>query len=183
MAVCSPGLELAVPLELTPAVPLGVAPDTPAVIIATLVTVDFWPSGRVVVCTTRLVCEDGAALEVEAPEEGEGLAEEDKVWEPPPTVLTTVTPAAFTVVTTEPAERVLRTVAPAALVVVRTAPAAREAGAEVGPLEALVGAPDDDDPAGAEVTLEGEPGLDEPPFVVGVLGLMSDPELEDVTGP
>ena len=51
MAVCSPGLELAVPLALpTPAVPLGVAPvSPPAVIKVTAVTVDFWPLGRVVV--------------------------------------------------------------------------------------------------------------------------------------
>ena len=135
------------------------------------------------VCTIRLVCEDAAASEVEAPGEEEGLPEEDIVRVPPPTVLTTVTPAALTVVTTEPAERVLTTVTPAALVVVRRAPALREAGADVGPWEALLEAPELDDPAGVEVTLEGEPGLDEPAFVVAVLGLEFGPELLDVTGP
>ena len=182
IAVCSPGLELAVPLELTPAVPVGVAPDDPAVTIATLVTVDFWPLGSVVVCTTRLVCDDAAALEVAAAEE-DGLPEEDMVREPPPTVLTTVTPAALTVVTTEPAERVLTAVAPAALVVVSRAPAVREAGADIGAPDVLAGAPEDDESAGVEVTVEGEPGLDEPAFVVAVLGLEFGPELLEVAGP
>ncbi len=146
MAVCNPGLELAVLLELTPAVPLGVAAASPpAVTIVTAVTVDFWPLGRVVVWTTRLVCEDGGALEVEAPEVEEGLPEEDMVREPPPTVLMTVTPAALTVVTTEPTERVLRTVTPTALVVVRRAPAVRDAGADDGPAEVLPGDPEVDD--------------------------------------
>lgn len=153
IAVCSPGfeVEVAVPLPLTPALPLGVAPATPAVTIATLVTVDFWPLGRVVVWTTRL--EEREVLDVDAPEE-EGPLEEDIVRAGPPTVLTIVTPAAFTVVTTEPSESVLRTVPPAALVVVRMAPAVR-------------GGADDDGWA-----LD-EPGAEEPPSVVAVLALES----------
>ncbi len=186
MAVCNPGLELVVPLELTPAVPLGVAAvSPPAVTIVTAVIVDFWPLGRVVVWTTRLVCEDRGALVVEAPEEEEAPPEEDMVREPPPTVLTIVTPAPLTVVTTEPAESVLRTVTPAALVVVRRAPAVRETGADVGPPEVLPGAPELDEPAGVDValdgepdvTLDGEPGADEPLSVVGVLGLELESEL------
>lgn len=133
------------------------------------------------------MCEDRGALEVEAPEEEDGLPEEEEgppeediVLESPPTVLTIVTPAALTVVTTEPAERVLRTVTPAASVVVRRAPAVREAGADNGPAEVLLGDPEVDDWSGLEVTLDGEPGADEPLSVVAVLGLVFDPELDEV---
>ena len=123
------------------------------------------------------MCEDWTALVVEAPAEDE-LPEPDMVREPPPIVLTTVTPAALTVVTTEPADKVLTTVTPAAFVVVTTAPALKEEGADDEPAEMLLGAAEDDPWAGFEVTLEGDPGADELPSVAA-LGLELESELEE----
>ena len=123
------------------------------------------------VWTTKL--EEREALDVDAPEEEE-LPGEDIVRAPPPTVLTIVTPAAFTVVTTEPSESVLRTVPPAALVVVRMAPAVRGGADDDGPAEVLLGAPEDDgwSPEDDGWVLD-EPGAEEPPSVADELGLES----------
>ena len=118
---------------------------------------------------------------MEAPAAEEELPEPDMVREPPPTVLTIVTPAASTVVTTEPLERVLTTVAPAAFVVVSRAPAVREgeADAEVRlPAVVLVEAPE----SGLEVALDGEPEA-EPVSVVAVFGLLEPEPVLEVDGP
>lgn len=91
--VCRPGLEAGVPLEApTPAVPLGTELSTPpAATTVTAVTVDWLPSGKVVVRREVVVC--NCALPVVVAElEPELLPCGATVREPPPTVVTMVTP-------------------------------------------------------------------------------------------
>ena len=130
--VCNPALAAAVELASpTPAVPLGMESSTSlAATTATDVTVDLLPSGRVVVRREVVVC--GSALRVVvASLDPDPLPLGAMVREPPPTVVTMVTPWALTLVTTSPSLRVLVTRLPWALVVVMTAPAVR------GPVSAL----------------------------------------------
>ena len=101
--VCRPGLPEDDPVVATPAVPVGVSaapPPTPTTVTA--VTMDWLPSGRVLVFTTVLVEEEDAALPldvVELPDEGV------MVCTPPPTVDTTVRPTLLVLVMAWPRVR------------------------------------------------------------------------------
>ena len=101
--VCNPGLLPVVPLAApTPAVPLGT--DTSATLAGTTVTavtVLLLPSGSVVVRREVVVCDCRADVVV-ADTESEVLPSGAIVFEPPPTVVTMVTPWALTLVTTSP---------------------------------------------------------------------------------
>ena len=101
--VCKPGLLPAVPLAApTPAVPLGT--DTSATLAGTTVTavtVLLLPSGNVVVRREVVVCDCRSDVVV-AESEAEVLPLGARVREPPPTVVTMVTPCALILVTTSP---------------------------------------------------------------------------------
>ena len=122
--VCNPGLLPSVPLAApTPAVPLGT--DSSAELagtIVTAVTVLLLPSGNVVVRREVVVCDCRAEVVV-AELESEALPLGASVLEPPPTVVTMVTPWALTLVTTSPELNVPVVTAPWALVKVATWPA------------------------------------------------------------
>ena len=143
--VCSPGETAAVPLaEPGPAAPLGTDSSTAlAGTTVTAVTVDCLPSARVVVRREVVVFDCGLRDVVVAESEPESLSLGAMVREPPPTVVTMVTPSALMLVTTSPSLRVLDTRSPWPLVEVMTSPAVSGpvSGAEVvaAPgLEALV---------------------------------------------
>ena len=105
--VCNPGLLPDVPLAApTPAVPLGT--DTSATLAGTTVTavtVLLLPSDSVVVRREVVVCDCRADVVV-ADTESEVLPSGAIVFEPPPTVVTMVTPWALTLVITSPELRV-----------------------------------------------------------------------------
>ena len=134
--VCSPGLLPAVPLaEPTPAVPLGTDSSCElAGTIVTAVTVLLLPSGNVVVRREVVVCDCRADVDVVLAElEPEVLPLGARVREPPPTVVTMVTPWALTLVIIWPELNVPVVRAPWALVKVATWPAVRAlvSGSEV----------------------------------------------------
>ena len=131
--VCNPGLPAAVPLAAPgPAVPLGTESlGSLAATTVTAVTVDRLPSGKVVIRLVVVVWDGARRVEVAEFPEPDEPPPGGRVFEPPPTVVTIVTPCAFTLVTTWPELRVPVVRAPWALVNVATAPAVSELASSV----------------------------------------------------